>query len=77
VSETVENFRKSVSKYRFSKLKDFALKMHLMFGNTYACESRFSTMKQVNAKNKNRMPEETLDNSLHLLRLTMVLVNEW
>jgi len=34
-------------------------------------------MKQVNAKNKNRMPEETLDNSLHLLRLTMVLVNEW
>ena len=31
----VESFWKSVSKDRFPKLKDFALKMRSMFGNTY------------------------------------------
>jgi len=37
-----------------------------MFGNTYVCESTFSTMKQVKSKNKNRMAGETLDDSLRL-----------
>jgi len=31
-------------------LKDFALKMLSMFGNTYVCESKFSTMKKSNLK---------------------------
>jgi len=38
VLETVESFRKLVGKDRFLKLKDFALKMHSTFGNTYICE---------------------------------------
>ena len=55
-----------VSKNRFLKLKNFALKMHSMFGCTYVCESTFSTMKQVKSKNRNQMADETLDDSLRL-----------
>jgi len=64
VLATVESFWKLVSKDRFLKLKDFALKMRSMFGNTYVCESTFSTMKQVKYKYRNRMADETLDDSL-------------
>jgi len=35
VLETVESLRKLVSKDNFHKLKDFALKMHSTFGNTW------------------------------------------
>jgi len=45
--ETADSFRKLVSKERFLKLKDFRLKMHLIFGNTCVCETAFHTMKQV------------------------------
>ena len=65
-NETQECFWKLVSKDRFPKLKDFALKMHSMFGSTYVCESTFSTMKQIKSKNRNRMVNETLENSLRL-----------
>jgi len=34
VLDTAENLWKLVSRQRFLKLKDFALKMHSMFGNT-------------------------------------------
>jgi len=44
VLETTESFWKLVRKDRFSKLKDFALKMHSMFGNTYVCESTLSAI---------------------------------
>jgi len=37
-----------------------------MFRITYVGESTFSTMKQVKSKNKNRMADETLDDSLRL-----------
>jgi len=37
-----------------------------MFGNTYACESTFSTMKQIKSKNRSRLADETLDDSLRL-----------
>jgi len=53
VLETVESFGKLVSKERFLKLQGFALKMHSMFANKYVCESTFSTMKQVQSKNRN------------------------
>ena len=53
--ETAESFWKLVSKDILPKVKNFALKMHSMFGNTHVCESTFSTMKQVKSKNKNRM----------------------
>jgi len=33
--QTLESFWKLVSKDRFAKLKDFALKMHSMFGSLY------------------------------------------
>ena len=65
-NETQKRFWKLVSKDKFSKLKDFALKMHSMFRSTYVCESAFSTMKLVKSRNKNRMVNQTLDNCLRL-----------
>jgi len=41
VLETVKSFWKLVSKGRLPKLKDFTLKKHTVFGNTYACESTY------------------------------------
>jgi len=32
----------------------------------YVCESKFSTMKQVKSKNRKRMADETLNDSLRL-----------
>jgi len=73
VVETVESF----SEDRFPKLKDFALKMHLMFGNTYVCESTFSTMKQVKFKNKNQMADDKHWKMVsNLLVQTLVLIEE-
>ena len=37
-----------------------------MFGSTYMCESTFSRMKQAKCKNRNRMIDETLEDSLRL-----------
>ena len=65
-NETQKRFWKSVSKDKFHKLKDFALKMHSMFGSTYVLESTFSTMKLVQSRNKNRIINQTLDNCLRL-----------
>jgi len=61
---------------QLSQLKCFALKMHSTFGNTNVCESTFSTMKQVTSINRNRMADETLDDSLKLAPLTLVLITE-
>ena len=36
-NETQEKFWKLVSKDKFPKLKDFAIKMHSLFGSTYVC----------------------------------------
>jgi len=41
--QTVKSW-KLVNKDRLSKLKDFAIKIHSMFGNTYVCESIFSIL---------------------------------
>jgi len=38
VLQTAGSFRRLFSKDRFPKLKDFALKMHSVFGNTYVCD---------------------------------------
>ena len=65
-NETQKRFWKLVSKDKFPKLKDFALKMHSMFGSTYVRESTFSTMKLVKSRSKNRMVNQTLDNCLRL-----------
>jgi len=67
VLQTAESLQSLVSKDRFLKQKDFALKMQSMFGCTYVCEITFSTMKQVKCKNTNRMADETQDNSLSLV----------
>jgi len=74
VLETGESFWKLISKERFLKPKDFALKMHSMFGNTYIFESTFSTPKQVKSKIRNRMADETIDDILQLAPLTPVLI---
>jgi len=67
VLEAVESFWKLVSKDRFQKLKDFALKMYSVFRITYMCESIYIFfMKQVKFKNTNRMAAETLNDSLRL-----------
>ena len=65
-NETQKRFWKLVSKDKFPKLKDFALKMHSMFGSTYVCEGTFSTMKLVKSRNKNRMVNQTLGKCLRL-----------
>ena len=65
-NEIQERFWKLVSKDKFPKLKNFALKMHSMFGSTYVCESTFSTMQLVKSRNRNRMANQTLDNCLRL-----------
>ena len=58
VLETVKSFRKLVSKDRFPKLKDFAVKMR-----SYNFQDEAS---QIYSKNRNRMADKTLDNSLRL-----------
>ena len=61
------NYCKFISKDRFPKLKDFALKcFRCLEIHRYVCESTFSTMKQVKFKNRNRMANETLDACLRL-----------
>jgi len=40
--------------------------MRSLFENTYVHEITFSTMKQVKSKNRSRMSEKTLDDSLRL-----------
>jgi len=47
-----------------------------MFGNTYVYESIFSTMKQLRSNNRNRMADETLDDSLLLAPLTHIFIKE-
>ena len=74
--EAAESFCKLVSKDRFSTLKDFALKKHSMFGSTYVCESTSSAMKQVKSENSNGLADETLNDSLRLAPLTLVLIKE-
>jgi len=37
-----------------------------MFGSTYVCESTFSTIKQAESKNRNRMADKTLVDSLRI-----------
>ena len=63
-NEIQERFWKLVSKDKFPKLKDFALKMHSMLGSTYVCESTFSTMQLFESRNRNRMANQILDNCL-------------
>ena len=65
-NETQERFWKLVSKDKFPKPKEFALKIHLMIGSTYVCESRFSIIELVKSRNRNRMANQTLDNCLPL-----------
>ena len=65
-NEIQERFWKLVSKDKFPKLKDFALKMHSMFGSTYVCESTFFNMHLVKSRNRNRMANQTLNNCLRL-----------
>jgi len=57
-----------LSKDRIPKLKDSALKMHSMFGDTHVCESIFSTMKQVNLKTEIewKMKQWTIMSDFHL-----------
>jgi len=54
---------KLVSKDRFPKLEDFAIKICL---EIYTFENTFSTINQVKCKNRNRMAGETLFDSLRL-----------
>jgi len=76
VLEIAEIVWKLVKKDRFSELKDLTLKLHSMFGNTYVCESTFSTMKQVKSINKIRMVDEIPDDSVRLAPLTQIFMKE-
>jgi len=72
----VESFRKLASKDRFSRLKDFAMKIHSVFESTYVCKSTYIFYEQVKSKSRNRMPDETLDDSFRLAPQTLVLKKE-
>jgi len=48
--QTVASFWKLLSKDRFPKLQDFALKIHSLFGSTRGGERIFYTIKQVKSK---------------------------
>ena len=66
-NQTQDRFWKLVSKDKFPKPKDFALKMNSMFGRTYSmwvCESTLSSMQLVKSRNRNQMVNQTLDNCL-------------
>jgi len=63
LEETVESLWKLVSKDRFPKLKDFAIKIYL---EIYTFENTFSTIKQVKCKHRNRIAGGTLVDSLRL-----------
>ena len=58
--EKPENFRKFVSQERFPILKNAALKLFSMFGNTYICECAFSAMYSITMKNRNQLGNNTL-----------------
>jgi len=45
----------------FPKLKDFTLKMHVMFGSTYIHVWENLFYKQTQSENRNRSAHETLD----------------
>jgi len=67
VLETAESFWKLVSKDRFPKLKDFALKWHSTFANTHICVWAYNFYYEASQiKNRNRMADETLDDCLRL-----------
>jgi len=73
VLETADSFWKLVGKDRFPKLKDFALKLHSMFGNRYLCvvwEYIFNDEATQIWKHKSN-GSETLDDSLHLSPSTL------
>ena len=64
-NKTHERFWKLVSKDKFPKLRDFALRMRSMFGSTYVYVSTYSTMKLVKSRNRNQMANQ-LDSCLRL-----------
>jgi len=81
---TAESFWKLVSKERFSKLIHFAQKCTRCLETSYVCESTYifydeaiSIMKQVKSKNRSWLSDKTLDDSLWLAPLTLVLTNKW
>ncbi|XP_072395238.1 EPM2A-interacting protein 1-like [Diabrotica undecimpunctata] len=65
-NEDISTFWKLVSKDRFYKLRNFALKLYSMFGSTYICESTFSALKHINSKTNNRMENDSLEASIRL-----------
>lgn len=60
------DFFRILSKERYPNLVDFGLKMGSMFGNTYLCESTFSTLKFVKSRYRCSLSDDSL---LHLLQL--------
>jgi len=61
--QTVESFWTLLSKDKFPKLKDFAQKMPSTFGSVRVAYI-FYTMKQFKSMNRNRMKDETVNDSL-------------
>ena len=61
---------------KISQTERFRSKNALIFGSIYVCESTFSTMEYIESKNRSRMAAETLDDSLRLAPLTLVLIKE-
>ena len=65
-NERNEAFWKLVSNELFLVLRAFSLRMLLIFGSAYICESTFSVMKTLKSNTRNRLADETLDVCLQL-----------
>ncbi|XP_050515720.1 general transcription factor II-I repeat domain-containing protein 2-like [Diabrotica virgifera virgifera] len=65
-NEGISTFWKLVSKDRFPKLRNFALKLYSMFGSTYICESTFSALKHIKCEIRNRMENDSLEACIRL-----------
>uniref|UniRef100_A0A6P7H1K4 General transcription factor II-I repeat domain-containing protein 2B-like n=1 Tax=Diabrotica virgifera virgifera TaxID=50390 RepID=A0A6P7H1K4_DIAVI len=65
-NEDISTFWKLVSKDRFPKLRNFALKVYSMFGSMYICESTFSALKHIKSKTRNRIENDSLEACISL-----------
>jgi hypothetical protein len=55
---------KLMSEEKYPKLRNFAMKMHSMFGSTYICECTFSLLKSIKSKERSNLSHNLLKTQL-------------
>lgn len=59
-------YSKYIDKNKFPSIRLHAQKMMSLFGSTYVCEQLFSRIKHVKSKNRTRITDSHLENSLRI-----------